>query len=274
MARERVDILLVNRGLARSREEARRLVMAGVVYSDTCRVDKAGDRMDPRAPLSVRRAAHSYASRGGLKLERALDEFAVDLCGRVVLDVGASTGGFTDCALGRGATLVYAVDVGYGQLAWNLRQDERVRVLERTNFRHVDPSVFMPRPDAAVMDVSFISVLKLLAKLADVLQPGAPAILLVKPQFEAGPESVGKGGIVRDPEVHERVLQEVVLGAERIGFAPLGLTFSPIAGGDGNIEFLLWLGAPGASGQGHSVLAEVAPVVARAHAELGRIRSI
>lgn len=268
MVRERVDVLLVERGLARSREEARRLVMAGVVFSETSRVEKAGDRLGPDAPLSVRRAAHPYASRGGLKLEKALDAFAIDFGGRIVLDVGASTGGFTDCALRRGAGLVYALDVGYGQLAWHLRQDERVRVLERTNFRHVDPSVFTPRPDAAVMDVSFISTLKLLPKLAEVLEPGASTILLVKPQFEAGPGSVGKGGIVRDPKTHERVLHEVIEGAENLGFLPLGLTFSPIAGGDGNIEFLLWLGSPGA--QGTVVLLPAGDVVAQAHNELGR----
>lgn len=266
MVKERLDVLLVNRGLAKSREEAKRLVMAGLVFCGTERLVKAGDKVPVEQPLTVRGPEHPYVSRGGRKLEKALRAFPVSFRDRVVVDVGASTGGFTDCALQNGARIVYAVDVGYGQIAWTLRQDPRVRVLERTNFRYVDRLIFDPQPNAAVMDVSFISILKLLPRLADVLTSAAPVLTLVKPQFEAGPHAVGKGGIVRDPEVHAKVLRNVEAGALEQGFTPLGLTHSPIAGGDGNIEFLLWLEAPGGLA-GSSDLC-IADVVHAAHLEL------
>ena len=241
MKRDRVDVLLVEKGLADSREQAKRLIMAGLVFSGSDRVLKPGVKMDVEAALSVKGALHPFVSRGGLKLERALQVFPVDLTDSVVVDVGASTGGFTDVALRHGAALVYSVDVGYGQLAWSLRSDPRVKVMERTNFRHASPEQFMPKPSIGVMDVSFISIVKLLPALHRVLTQPATIITLVKPQFEAGPSSVGKGGIVRDPAVHEQVLHSVVQGAVNCGFQPKGLTFSPIRGGDGNIEFLLWL---------------------------------
>ncbi len=240
MDKERVDQLLVKLGLAESREEAKRFVMAGTVYWGTERVDKPGARIPSDAALVCKGDKLPYVGRGALKLERALQVFPVDLQGRIVLDVGSSTGGFTDCALQAGAALVYSVDVGYGQLAWKLRQDPRVRVMERTNFRSVDASRFDPQPDAAVMDVSFISMEKLLPKLREVLVPGAPFIGLVKPQFEAGPEKVGKGGIVRDPEVHREVLRRVFDTLGGMGFFVCGVTPSPIRGGDGNIEYLMF----------------------------------
>ncbi len=240
-AKERVDVLLVAQGHAQSREQAKRLVMAGLVYHATEIVDKPGTKLAVDALLTVKGALHPYASRGGLKLAQALQVFALSLEGKVVLDVGASTGGFTDCALQHGAKLVYSVDVGYGQLAWTLRNDERVRVMERVNFRHAECSWFDPLPTAAVMDVSFISITKLFDKLKEIVQPASSIVTLVKPQFEAGPGAVSKGGIVRDSAVHTKVLQTIIAKALDAGLRPMGLTFSPIRGGDGNIEFLLWL---------------------------------
>lgn len=239
--KERIDVLLVSQGHAESREQAKRLVMAGLVLNGTDVVDKPGTKLAMDSVLTVKGALHPYASRGGLKLEQALREFPVSLEGKVVLDVGASTGGFTDCALQHGANLVYSVDVGYGQLAWALRNDVRVRVMERVNFRHAERSWFDPIPTAAVMDVSFISITKLFDKLKEIVQQSSPILTLVKPQFEAGPSAVSKGGIVRDRAVHQQVLQTVISKASEAGLCPMGLTFSPIRGGDGNIEFLLWL---------------------------------
>ncbi len=261
--KERADILLFEQGKAASREEARRLIMAGEVFCGTERVNKPGTRYPVERALIVKAAPHPFVGRGGVKLQRALDAFALELCDRIVLDVGASTGGFTDCALRAGARLVYAVDVGYGQLAWKLRNDPRVRVHERTNFRHMAVDLLFPRPDVAVMDVSFISIQKLLPKLGDVLLPDSPAVVLVKPQFEAGPDKVGKGGIVRDPETHETVLRTILAWLPGAGFAVRGLIPSPILGGDGNVEFLLWLqSAPQARAP---EVIDVEAVVARAH---------
>lgn len=241
MSKERIDVLLVQRGLANSREQAKRLVMAGLVFTETERIDKAGMKIDAKTQLVVKGTLHPYVSRGGLKLEKALRSFAVTVENKVVVDVGASTGGFTDCALQHGAALVYAVDVGYGQLAWSLRMDERVRVMERVNFRYIEASHFQPRPTVGVMDVSFISIGKLFPKLHEILEDHADLITLVKPQFEAGPKYVSKGGIVRDSNVHEMVLRRVIEQAAGCGFTARALDFSPIRGGDGNIEFLLWL---------------------------------
>ncbi len=241
MLKERIDILMVAQGHAATREQAKRMVMAGLVYHGTEALTKPGMKIAADAVLSVKGALHPFVSRGGLKLQKALNEFSLSLEGATVIDVGASTGGFTDCALQHGAALVYAVDVGYGQLAWSLRSDERVKVMERTNFRNVDVDVFDPRPTVGVMDVSFISISKLLSKLKQVLLPNAFVITLIKPQFEAGPGLVGKGGIVRDPVVHEQVILQALADATDDGFVARGLTYSPIRGGDGNIEFLLWL---------------------------------
>ncbi len=236
----RLDVLLHQRGLFPSREAARRAVMAGLVKHEDEVLDKPGQQVHEDISISVDKPLHPYVGRGGLKLEKALFVFAVDLTGRIVVDVGASTGGFTDCALQHGASHVYAVDVGYGQLAWKLRSDERVTVMERTNFRHVDAHVFHPRPSVAVMDVSFISVGLLFPKLLEVLETPLDIISLVKPQFEAGRADVGKGGIVRDRSLHKRVLHEHRAMGESNGLHLCGFTYSPVTGGDGNIEYLAW----------------------------------
>jgi 23S rRNA (cytidine1920-2'-O)/16S rRNA (cytidine1409-2'-O)-methyltransferase len=236
----RIDTLLVQRGWFASREAAKRAIMAGLVKRNGLVVDKPGTSVRTDDDIEVQVPEHTYVSRGGLKLERALKVFPVQLAGRVVVDVGASTGGFTDCALRHGAQLVYAVDVGYGQLDWKLRTNPSVVVMERTNFRHIDPARFDPRPDAAVMDVSFISTRLLWPKLLDVLRRPADVISLVKPQFEAGREAVGKGGIVRDPGVHVEVLAGLIRFAADLGVECGGIDYSPITGGDGNIEYLTW----------------------------------
>lgn len=237
--KERLDVLLVTRGLFPTREKARRAIMAGLVRVDGATVDKAGEKVPPDARIEVKGDPCPYVSRGGLKLERALRVFDLDLTGKTVLDVGASTGGFTDCALQHGARRVYAVDVGYGQLDWKLRQDPRVVVMERTNFRYAEPSWFPEPPDVATVDVSFISLGLIFPPLAAVLKAGGDVVALVKPQFEAGPERVGKHGVVRDPRVHADVLRAVIQKARAANLVPLNLTPSPIRGGEGNIEFLL-----------------------------------
>ncbi len=240
MDKERIDIMVVKLGLAASREEAKRFIMAGKIFFGTECIDKPGAKVPIDAAIICKGDKSPYVGRGALKLEKALQVFPVSLKDKVVLDVGASTGGFTDCSLQAGAQLVYSVDVGYGQLAWKLRQDPRVRVMERVNFRHVEASLFVPPPNAAVMDVSFISIAKLLPKLKEVLVPGSPFIGLIKPQFEAGFGKVGKGGIVRDPEVHREVLHRLVRILKTEQFQVCGVVPSPIRGGDGNIEYLLW----------------------------------
>nr|MBO2470703.1 TlyA family rRNA (cytidine-2'-O)-methyltransferase [Bacillota bacterium] len=237
--KERLDVLLVTRGLFPTREKARRAIMAGLVRVEGDRVDKAGEKVPLDARIEVKGDPCPYVSRGGLKLERALRVFGLDLTDKAVLDVGASTGGFTDCALQHGARRVYAVDVGYGQLDWKLRQDPRVVVMERTNFRYAEPSWFPEPPDVATVDVSFISLGLIFPPLATVLKAGGDVVALVKPQFEAGPALVGKHGVVRDPRVHAEVLRAVVDKARAANLAPLDLTYSPIRGGEGNIEFLL-----------------------------------
>lgn len=237
----RLDVLLVERGLFPTRARAQAAILAGAVRVDGRPARKAGERVPPDARVEVVADPLPYASRGGLKLAHALDAFGVDPAGRCCLDVGASTGGFTDVLLRRGARRVYAVDVGYGQLAWRLRQDRRVVVLERTNIRHLSPDALPDRPDLATVDVSFISLRLVLPKLAELLAPPGEVVALVKPQFEAGPAEVGKGGIVRDPAVHLRVLQAVAEAAGGSGFGVFGVLPSPIPGADGNREFFLWL---------------------------------
>ena len=238
----RIDTLLHNRGLAPSREKARRLILAGQVFVDGQRVDKAGTRVDESAKVEVRQGP-PYVSRGGLKLEHALSVFGISPDGRVAADVGASTGGFTDCLLQRGAAKVYAIDVGYGQLDWGLRQDPRVVVMERTNARHLEA---LPEPVSLVtIDVSFISLELILPQVRRWLAPGGEVVALIKPQFEAGPERVGKGGVVRDPDVHRDVLHTTLAWARENGWRVLGLTRSPITGPKGNVEFLAWLGVDG-----------------------------
>lgn len=245
MAKQRLDHLLVARGLFASRERAQAAIMAGLVKIGDQVASKAGQPVAEDAPITVAGQAHPYVSRGGLKLERALDVFGVPLAGRLVLDAGASTGGFTDVALQRGARHVYAVDVGYGQLAWSLRQDERVTVMERTNVRHLTPEALPERPEAIVADLSFISLDKVLPAFAALLAPGGEAITLVKPQFEAGREAV-KGGVVRDPKTHLRVLEAVQAAARTVDWTLVGVTHSPVKGPEGNIEFLAhWRPAAG-----------------------------
>ena len=238
-ASRRVDILLVERGLVETRSRAQALILAGRVYSGEARIEKSGTRLDPEAPLSIRETL-PYVSRGGLKLKFALEHFGIDPAGTRCLDVGASTGGFTDCLLQAGADEVFAVDVGYGQLAWKLRNDDRVTVLERTNFRTIEDSALPHDLDLAVVDVSFISLKLILPRLGTFLKPGARIVALIKPQFEAGREKVGKGGVVRDPAVHEQVVHNILEAAAREGFVTRGSMESPIKGPSGNVEFFAY----------------------------------
>lgn len=269
MKKERVDVLLVERGLFETREKAKAAVMAGLVLVGGERCDKPGTKIPEDTPIAVKGEVHPYVSRGGLKLEKALRVFGIDLNGRVMMDIGASTGGFTDCALQHGARRVYAIDVGYGQLAWSLRQDERVVVMERTNFRHMDPDAFEhKRPDAASIDVSFISLKLILPVLYRFLETDGDVVALVKPQFEAGKENVGKNGIVRDPDIHEAVLVDIGQFAVSIGFSLHGLDYSPITGGEGNIEFLLHARKSEGGLTPDAWLRRAAEVVSAAHREL------
>ncbi|HVF45041.1 MAG TPA: TlyA family RNA methyltransferase [Pyrinomonadaceae bacterium] len=241
MKRERVDRLLVERGLAPTRTRAQALVMAGVVMVGDRRVEKPSEALAPDAPLRVRGAddpAARYVGRGGLKMEKALGEFRIDPTGFVCLDVGASTGGFTDCLLQHGARRVVAVDVGHNQIDWRLRTDERVEVREGVNARHISPEDFKESFDFVVVDVSFISATKVLPALVPLLKDGGRVVVLVKPQFEVGKGEVGKGGIVRDPAQHARVVEEVNAAARALGLRVAAVTDSPIKGADGNREFL------------------------------------
>lgn len=247
--RVRADVALVQRGLAVSREKARALILAGEVLAGDRPVQKAGDLVDEATELRLRSEPAPYVSRGGVKLAHALDAFGVDPRGLVAVDVGASTGGFTDCLLQRGAVRVYCVDVGQGQLDWKLASDARVRVLDRVNIRLAPPDLLPERVDLAVVDVSFISLRLVLPALAPLVKPGAPVITLVKPQFEVGREAVGKGGIVRDEGARARALAEIREAALGLGYAAVGDTTSPIkggggTGGKGNVELLLYLRAP------------------------------
>jgi len=235
----RVDQLLVTRGLAESRSRAQALIMAGAVFSGERKIAKAGDMLAEGAALEVRGRDHPWVSRGGIKLDHGLMYFDFDVTGAVALDVGSSTGGFTDVLLSRGAAKVYAVDVGTNQLAWKLRQDPRVIVHEQTNARNLDQSIVPEPVDIIVCDASFIGLAKVLAAALDLAKPGAKLVALVKPQFEAGREEVGKGGVVRDPAVHQRVCDEAADWVAAQGWTVLGITESPITGPEGNKEFLL-----------------------------------
>ncbi|HPE16004.1 MAG TPA: TlyA family RNA methyltransferase [Oscillospiraceae bacterium] len=238
MAGKRLDMALCERGLAESRARAQALVMEGVVFVDGQRAVKAGTAVPDAAHIEVRGRANPYVSRGGLKLEKALDTFGISPAGRVCLDSGASTGGFTDCLLRRGALKVYAVDVGYGQLAWSLRSDPRVVCMERTNLRHLTKSEIAEDIGLATLDLSFISLGLILPAVYGLLAPAGEAVCLVKPQFEAGKEKVGKKGVVRDPAVHREVLERFLETAGRCGFGAADMTFSPVRGPEGNIEYL------------------------------------
>ena len=239
--KERLDVLLVKRGLAPSREKAKTIIMSGIVFVDNQREDKAGTFFKDDVNIEVRGKTLKYVSRGGLKLEKAMDCFGVQLDGKICMDVGASTGGFTDCMLQNGAVKVYSVDVGHGQLAWKLVQDERVICMDRTNIRYVTPEDIDDVIDFASIDVSFISLTKVLLPVKNLLTENGQIVCLIKPQFEAGRENVGKKGVVRDKKVHKDVIESVITFAMSIGFDIINLDFSPVKGPEGNIEYLLYM---------------------------------
>lgn len=246
--KERLDKLLVQRGLVASRERARAMILAGKVIVDDHRIDKAGAQVDCDAELRLKGEDIPYVSRGGLKLAQALREFDVIVTDKIAIDVGASTGGFTDCLLQNGAQKVYAVDVGYGQLAWNLREDDRVVNLERCNIRHLDRDRFDDLPQLAVIDASFISLDKVLPNTLQLLTADGEVVALIKPQFEVGRGQVGKGGVVKDKRLHEQVVEQVCDLIESLNCRVLGLTESPILGPKGNREFLVYLKKNNATG--------------------------
>ena len=240
--KERLDILLVNKGLAPSREKAKAIIMSGVVFVDGEREDKAGSCFDDeKVKIEIRGNTLRYVSRGGLKLEKALKEFNLNVDGAVCMDIGASTGGFTDCMLQNGASKVYSVDVGHGQLDWKLRNDERVVCMEKTNFRYMKREDIEDDIDFASCDVSFISLSKILIPARSLLKAGGEMVCLIKPQFEAGKDKVGKKGVVRDPAVHEEVVEKICAYVGIVGFDILALDYSPIKGPEGNIEYLIHL---------------------------------
>ena len=239
--KQRLDVLLVEKGLAPSREKAKAIIMAGIVYVDGNKEDKAGTTFPENAVIEVKGKTLPYVSRGGLKLEKAMQKFPITLSGKVCMDVGSSTGGFTDCMLQNGATKVYAIDVGHGQLAWKLRNDERVVCMEKTNIRYVVPEDIDELAAFSSIDVSFISLTKVLLPVKNLLTEDGQVVCLIKPQFEAGREKIGKKGVVRDRAVHEEVIRMVMDYASSIDFYPLALDFSPVKGPEGNIEYLLFL---------------------------------
>ena len=267
----RLDILLTERGLAESRQKAQGVIMAGHVFVAGQRVDKPGTAVLSDAPIEVRGHALPYVSRGGLKLEKAMKTFPITLTDKICADIGASTGGFTDCMLQNGAKKVFAVDVGNGQLAWKLRQDERVVCMEKTNIRYVTPQDIDDVLDFASVDVSFISLTKVLGPARELLADGGEMVCLIKPQFEAGREKVGKKGVVRDKSVHEEVIDKVVSFALSIGFSVLHLEYSPIKGPEGNIEYLVHLKKEAEAEQaGVEESVDVQKVVDAAHGELDK----
>lgn len=266
--KERLDVLLVQKGLAPSREKAKTMIMEGNVFVDHQREDKAGTFFDPSVNIEIHGNTLRYVSRGGLKLEKAMAQFGIILDDKVCMDIGASTGGFTDCMLQNGASKVYAVDVGYGQFAWKLRQDPRVVCMEKTNIRYVTPEDIADALDFASVDVSFISLTKVLEPAKELLKDGAEMVCLIKPQFEAGKEKVGKKGVVRDPAVHIEVIERVILFAQSIGFGVLHLEYSPIKGPEGNIEYLVHIKKNAQTENEEPI--DVHAVVAAAHGELDK----
>ncbi len=241
MAKERLDILLVDKGLAPSREKAKAIIMSGCVYVDGQKEDKCGSKFEEKATIEVRGNTLPYVSRGGLKLEKAIKNFDVSLSGKICMDVGSSTGGFTDCMLQNGAVKVYAVDVGFGQLDWKLRNDSRVVCMEKTNIRYVTPENIQDVIDFVSIDVSFLSLTKVLESVKNLISETAQIVCLIKPQFEAGREKVGKHGVVKEPSIHLEVIDKVIDYAISIGFWAVNLEFSPVKGPEGNIEYLLHL---------------------------------
>ena len=264
--KKRLDVLLTEQGYADTRSKAQAIIMSGLVYVDGQKADKPGVSYPETVNLEVRGAVCPYVSRGGLKLEKALRDFGVKPEGYVCSDSGASTGGFTDCLLQQGAKKVFAIDVGYGQLDWKIRSDPRVVVMERTNIRYVTPEQLGQPLDLSVIDVSFISLKIVLPVVKELLKPAGQVVCLIKPQFEAGKEKVGKKGVVRDPAVHKEVLDNFVALARELGFTILGLTFSPVKGPEGNIEFLAHLTKAEAAG----ITPDTAGVVAQAHETLDK----
>ena len=263
--KERLDVLLVQQGLANSRELAKAYIMAGNVYVDGQKEDKAGTKVAVTAKLEVKGNQMKYVSRGGYKLEKAMDVFGIRLDGKICLDIGASTGGFTDCMLQNGASKVYAIDVGYGQFAWKLRNDERVVCLEKTNVRYVTHEQVPDEGDFASIDVSFISLTKVLPAVLGVLGEKGQLVCLIKPQFEAGREKVGKKGVVRDSSVHREVIEMIVESVRTQSLGILGLDFSPIKGPEGNIEYLIYLDKSRSGMHEDEVQARVDTVVAQSH---------
>lgn len=265
MAKERLDVLLVNRNLAPSREKAKAIIMSGNVFVDGMREDKAGSTFAETVNIEIKGSTLKYVSRGGLKLEKAMDVFGVELDGKTCMDVGSSTGGFTDCMLQNGAVKVYSVDVGHGQLDWKLRQDERVVVMEKTNIRYVTPEDIGEKIDFASIDVSFISLTKVLTPVRELLTDDGQVVCLIKPQFEAGREKVGKKGVVREKSVHIEVIEMVINYAISIGFEVLNLDYSPIKGPEGNIEYLLYINKHTDGKIYENKVADIKSVVEKAH---------
>ena len=267
--KERLDILLVQKGLCESRERAKSSIMAGLVYVNGERADKAGSSYAQEVEIELKENLNPYVSRGGLKLDKAMKYFGIQLKGKQTIDVGASTGGFTDCMLKNGAVKVIAIDVGYGQLAWTLRNDERVKNLERTNIRYVKQEDIGVYADFASIDVSFISLKKVLPAVHGLLdQERGEVLCLIKPQFEAGRDKVGKHGVVRDSEVHSQVSEEVIRFALSIGFCFKGLTYSPIKGPEGNIEYLCYLSLENGTKDIQEILPIIREVIKLSHEEL------
>lgn len=263
--KERLDLLLVRQGLAASREKAKSLIMSGVVFAQGLRLEKPGMELAEDTLLELKGEKPAYVSRGGLKLAKAIEVFQLDFRGQVVADIGASTGGFTDCVLQNGAVRVYAIDVGYGQLDWKLRTDHRVISMERTNARYLNKSSLPEKMDWIVSDVAFISITKIFPAMSAILKEEGQMLILIKPQFEAGREKVGKKGVVKDPAVHCQVLHNVLEEVQRTGFEIKGLDFSPIRGPEGNIEYLAWLSRPGLTNKSFTNLIE--NIVAKAQRE-------
>ncbi len=275
MAKKRLDVLLCEHGLAESREKAKTIIMSGIVYVNGVKEDKAGSMFSEdggELHIEVRGNTLRYVSRGGLKLEKAIDTFGVDVSGKVCMDIGASTGGFTDCMLQNGAVKVFAVDVGHGQLAWKLRNDERVICMEKMNIRYITPQdINNEMLDFASVDVSFISLDKVLPAAKPLLKADARMVCLIKPQFEAGREEVGKKGVVRDVKVHEKVVERISALSTELGFAVLGLTFSPVKGPEGNIEYLIYISNNKEDKDAIRVdRAQIEELVAKAHAVLDK----
>lgn len=268
--KERLDVLLVKQGLAESREKAKAIIMSGNIFINGQREDKAGTTFDEeKVKIELHGSTLKYVSRGGLKLEKAMEQFSITLQDKICMDIGASTGGFTDCMLQNGATKVYSIDVGHGQLAWKLRNDERVICMEKTNFRYVTKENIADEIEFASVDVSFISLTKILEPARNLLAHTGQMVCLIKPQFEAGKDKVGKKGVVREPEIHKEVIEKILLFAAGIGFSILGLTFSPIRGPEGNIEYLVHLEkTEGDSLPDQDFMTVITETVAKAHGTL------